>query len=175
MINSIASDPLPLMHSHSVSYRPCFLSHLLSLSLQTSSYMAYVTDTIHSSTPIHLNAHQTTSVGTLSKALSQSTKAIQSSLFLARYFSCSWRTMKIASVVLFPAIIPNCMLSIFTTFLNAPLNDSLKNHHGMFYQFYSSVRATFQCQLRLLLVNIHQATRYVQSSGMYTIPNHCIA
>ena len=77
----------------------------------------FITDTIHSSTPKHLKAHQTTSRGTLSKAFSRSTKAIQSSLFLAKYFSCSWRTMKIASVVLFPAIKPNCILSIFTIFL----------------------------------------------------------
>ena len=32
-----------------------------------SSYMVFITDTIHSSTPKHLKAHQTTSQGTLSK------------------------------------------------------------------------------------------------------------
>ena len=50
-------------------------------------------------------------------AFSRSTKAIHSSIFFAKYFSCSWRTIKIASVVLLPAIKPNCMLSIFTIFL----------------------------------------------------------
>ena len=64
--------------------------------------MAFITDTIHSSTPRHLNAHQTTSLGTLSKAFSKSTKAIQSSLFLARYFSCSWRTMNNCICCAFP-------------------------------------------------------------------------
>ena len=72
------------------------------------------------------------------KGLLQIHRAIQSSLFLPKYFSCGWRTMKIASVVLFLAIKPNCMLSIFTLFLNL-LSMTLKNLHGMFYQLYSSV------------------------------------
>ena len=37
---------------------------------------------------IHGLYHQTTSQGTLSKAFSKSTKAIQRSFFLAKYFSC---------------------------------------------------------------------------------------
>ena len=40
-----------------------------------SSYIALITDTIHSFTPKCLSAHQTTSLGTLSNAFSKSTKA----------------------------------------------------------------------------------------------------
>ena len=50
------------------------------------------------------------------KGLFYFTKAIQSSFFFAKYFSCNWRTIKIASVVPLPLINPNCISSIFTMF-----------------------------------------------------------
>ncbi|RUS78518.1 hypothetical protein EGW08_013730 [Elysia chlorotica] len=58
-----------------------------------------MTRIVHSSTPILLNAHQRTFLGTRSKAFSRSTNAMYSGLFAAMYFSCNWRMMKIASVV----------------------------------------------------------------------------
>ena len=57
---------------------------------------------------------------TLSKAYSRSTKAIHNSFFFARYFSCICLTMNMASVVPFPEVTPNCILSkvplLFTFF-----------------------------------------------------------
>ena len=124
--------------------------------VEASSYIAFITDTIHSSTAKYLNAHQTTSRSTLSNAFSKSTKNILSSSFFARYFSCSWRTMKIASVVPLPAINPNCMLSIFTMCLNLP-SITFQNLHCMLQQLYAPVWATCQC-ITLSFVNIHHPT-----------------
>ena len=165
----------PLMHSHSDTkglacspiYPHCHCSILIH-GLYHRHYPFIHTQTSHCP-PNHFPGKPCQRP---SKAFSKSTKAIQSSLFLAKYFSCSWRTMKIASVVLFPAIKPNCMLSIFTTFLTL-LSMTLKNLHGMFYQFNSSVRATFQC-ISLPLVNIHQPTP-TPILWNFTIPNHSIA
>src|SRR5208282_1355933 len=70
--------------------------------------------TSHSSTLNFLSAHQTTSRGTLLKAFSRSTKAIQTSCFLARNFSCICRTINIASVVPLPDLKPNCIPLICT-------------------------------------------------------------
>ena len=98
--------------------------------------MTFVTDTIHSFTPIYLPRH-------LSKS-----KAIHWSFFFARYFSCSCRNMKIlVSVIFLSAINPNCVLSIFTIFLT-PLSITL----------HAPARATCQCII-LSFVNIHHPTR----------------
>src|SRR5664279_1596413 len=85
-----------------------------------SSYIDFITDTIPSSTPNFRKAHHTTSLETLSKAFSKSTKAIHRSFFLAKYFSCSCLTTNMASVVPLPAINPNCMSSTFTIRLTLP-------------------------------------------------------
>ena len=52
----------------------------------------------HSSTPRYLNAHKTTSQGTISNVFSESIKAIHGSFFFVSYFSCSWRTLEIISL-----------------------------------------------------------------------------
>src|SRR5206468_7766983 len=83
----------------------------------TLSYIDMMTLTSHSSTFSFLNAHHNTSDGTLSKAFSRSTKAIHNSLPLHKYFSCNWRTMKIASVVPLPGLNPNCKSSRLTLVL----------------------------------------------------------
>ena len=72
----------------------------------------------HSSTPRYFSAHQITSGGTISNAKACSLEHFchNKSSFLAMFFSCSCRTMKIASVMLLPAINQNCMPSIFTSF-----------------------------------------------------------
>ena len=93
------------------------LSRSLSLSFTlpfvvASSYIAFITDTIHSSTPRYLSAQ-----GTLSKAFSESIKAIHRSFFFVSYFPCSWRILKKASVMLLPAINPIWILTTFTFFL----------------------------------------------------------
>ena len=106
---------IPPLTLKALLYLPFILTFV-----EASSYIAFITDTIHSSTPRYLSIHQTTSRGTLSNAFSKSTKTIHRSLLFARYFSCSWQTMKIASVMLFSAMNPNCMLSILTIFLTLP-------------------------------------------------------
>ena len=72
-------------------YPTLTLKALLSLSFNltfvvASLHIAFITDTIHSSTPRYLSAHQTTSLGTLSNAFSKSTKVIRSSLFLFQIY-----------------------------------------------------------------------------------------
>jgi hypothetical protein len=55
--------------------------------------------TIHSGTPsIHIG-HQITFLGTLSNAFSKTTKAMYRFWFAPRYYACSWRTTKMASVI----------------------------------------------------------------------------
>ena len=75
--------------------------------LRAFAYIPCISRTIHSSTPSFLSAHQMTFRGTQSNAFSRSTKAMQSLLLAARYFSCSCLTTKIASVVPLPATKPN--------------------------------------------------------------------
>ena len=61
-----------------------------------ASTYVYITVLInHSSTPSFRKAHFTTSLGTLSKAFSKSTKPKYSFLFLPIYFSCSCLMMNI--------------------------------------------------------------------------------
>ena len=55
--------------------------------------------TIHSGTPsIHIS-HQITFLGTRSNAFSKTTKAMYRFWFAPRYYACSWRTTKMASVI----------------------------------------------------------------------------
>ena len=74
---------------------------------------AYALDDTH--TPfLELKAHHRTFLDTRSKALSRSTKAKWIIFSAVIYFSSSWRTTKMASVVLLPGTKPNCISSIFT-------------------------------------------------------------
>ena len=89
----------PLVHAH------FHLKFLTLFSLHShccchSKYMDCITFISHSSTPTCLRAHHKTSRGTLSKAFSRSTKAIQSSFFFARYFSYICLTMMVPIMVL---------------------------------------------------------------------------
>ena len=67
--------------------------------------------------PICLKAHQKTSRGTLSKALSRLRNAIHNSFFFLKYFSCSCLTMNIIAVVPIPGLNPNCISSSWTLIL----------------------------------------------------------
>ena len=77
--------------------------------LLTSLYMDWTRRTSHSSIPSLRIAHQMTSRGTRSNAFSRSTKVMSSGLLAAKCFSCSWRTIKIASVVPRPDMKPHCI------------------------------------------------------------------
>jgi len=74
-------------------------------------YTDMTADTNHSSTPNLCIAHRITSVGTLSKAFSKSTKPKYSFYPLTLKFSCICLTVKMASVVPLPFINPNCISS----------------------------------------------------------------
>ena len=114
-----------LMHPHS-NIESFTLSLPFTLTFVVApSYIAHITDTIHSSTPSYLVAHQTTFWGTLLNAFSRSSKAIHKFFFFTRYFSCSWRIKKIAFVLLLTlrAINQNCLLSIYAIF-HPPFNHS---------------------------------------------------
>src|SRR5664279_2422076 len=129
-LNSLDRASSTMMNSKGLSTEPWCTPTLTTNALLTlpftftavdaSSYIDLITDTIHSSTPNFRKAHHTTSLGTLSKAFSKSTKAIHRSFFFAKYFSCSCLTTNIASVVPLPAINPNCMSSTFTIRLTLP-------------------------------------------------------
>ena len=80
-------------------------------------YIAITILTNHSITPSFLKDHLTTSLGTLSKAFSGSTKAKYSFFLLPRYLSCNCRAMKIVSMVLLPGMNPNCIESVLTCLL----------------------------------------------------------
>ena len=77
--------------------------------------------------PSFLSAHLTTSLGSLSNTFSRSTNAKNSGLFFARNFSCICRTTKMASVVPFPSMNPNCIpwiLISLSTFSPKPSPDT---------------------------------------------------
>ena len=89
--------------------------------LRAFAYIPCTSRTIHSSTPSFLSAHQMTFRGTQSNVFSRFTKAMQSLLLAARYFSCSCLTTKIASVVPLPGTKPIWESSIDT---NCPMRSS---------------------------------------------------
>ena len=111
LLPSLSTDPwwTPTFTSNSVLY-PCFV-------LTTVLALLYIVITVWtslSSIPSCLNAHLTTSLGTLSNAFSKSTNAKNKSFLFSKNFSCNCLTMKIISTVPLPGINPNCMSSIFT-------------------------------------------------------------
>ena len=81
----------------------------------TSSYIALITDTIHSFIP---SAHQTTSRGTLSNAFSKSTKAIHRSL--TNYGNCICRAPPCHTLELQNVIFYNLFTLPSITFQNLP-------------------------------------------------------
>src|SRR5664279_158911 len=138
-----------------------------------SSYIDFITDTIPSSTPNFRKAHHTTSLETLSKAFSKSTKAIHRSFFLAKYFSCCCLTTNMASVVPLPAINPNCMSSTFTIRLTLP-SITLSR---IFITCSSDFIPLYEPHSRespLSLINIHHPT-FTPVIWYFTFLHHCIA
>jgi len=92
---------------------PCCLILIIPTTVYGPPYIAMTAFTNHSSTPAFLRAHLVTSLGTLSNAFSRITKAKYSFFPLLSYFFCIHHMVKIASVVPFPDINPNCISSIF--------------------------------------------------------------
>src|SRR5206468_2735351 len=89
-------------------------SSLTLTAVPTSSYIDCTTLTSHSPTFRPLRDHQRISPGTPPNALSKSTKAIHSPLFLHRHLSRSRPTTNMASVVPLPLLKPNCTPSKHT-------------------------------------------------------------
>ena len=82
--------------------------------LRASEYMPWMARIAHSLTPRLLKVHRRTFLVTRSQAYSRSKKAKQSSFLVAMYFCCSWRTLKMTSVVPLSGTKPNCISSIVT-------------------------------------------------------------
>ena len=76
------------------------------------SYNSITIRTNFSGTLCLLRAHSITSLGTRSNAFPRSTNTWYNVLFFSLYFSCSCLNIKIESILDFPLIKPNCLLSI---------------------------------------------------------------
>ena len=116
-------------------------------------------DTLHSHRRINRSVLSrpcrfSASRGPQSNASSKSIKAIHRSFFFAWYFSCSWRTMKIASVMLRPCHESKLHAVNFYNLSHSPFNHSFQNLHCMLQQLYAPVWAACQ-YITLALVNIH--------------------
>ena len=108
--------------------------------VETSSYIAFITDAIHSYTPRYLSAHQITYSRTLSNPFSKSTKAIHRSVFTQEVI----HIQTVASLGLVSPSVVNswCHPSILPqwTLPNLPLLDHSKSSFTIPYRItYSNV------------------------------------
>jgi len=133
-------------------------------------YIDTTANTSHSSTPNLCIAHLITSLGTLSKAFSKSTKPKYSFFPLTLKFSSICLTIKMASVVPLPFVNPTAYHLYQSA---AEFCIQFHNFHSMFQQFNPSIRSALHwATYSPFPVYIGVTTSDFQSSGIQHTHTH---